>query len=36
MALRARTSDAARTYSPEEFEALPEFNERYELVDGRL
>ncbi len=36
MALRARATDAERTYSPEEFEALPEFNERYELVDGKL
>ncbi|MBN9387826.1 MAG: Uma2 family endonuclease [Chloroflexi bacterium] len=26
----------ARTYTPEEFEALPQFEELYELVDGKL
>jgi Uma2 family endonuclease len=36
MVLRTRATDTERTYSPEEFEALPEFNERYELVDGKL
>ncbi len=36
MALRARASDVERTYSPEEFETLPEFNEGYELVNGKL
>jgi Uma2 family endonuclease len=34
MALPARIT--TRTYSPEEFEALPEFEDRYELVDGKL
>jgi Uma2 family endonuclease len=34
MALPARIT--ARTYSPEEFEALPEFDDRYELIDGKL
>jgi Uma2 family endonuclease len=36
MALRARSGDIERTYSPEEFESLPEFNDGYELVDGKL
>ncbi len=36
MALRARTADLERTYTPEEFEALPEFDELYELVEGKL
>lgn len=35
MALRARATNLERTYTPEEFEASAEFNERYELVDGR-
>ena len=30
MALPVRIT--ARTYSPEEFEALPEFDDRYELI----
>ena len=34
MALPARIT--ARTYSPEEFEALPEFDDRYELIAGKL
>jgi Uma2 family endonuclease len=36
MALRARGPDLGRTYTPEEFEALPQFDELYELVDGKL
>ncbi len=36
MVLRAQATDFERTYSPEEFENLPEFNARYELVDGKL
>lgn len=36
MALRARQPDTGRTYTPEEFEALPQFDELYELVDGKL
>jgi Uma2 family endonuclease len=36
MALRARGPDFGRTYTPEEFEALPQFDELYELVDGKL
>lgn len=36
MALRAREPDTGRTYTPEEFEALPQFDELYELVDGKL
>lgn len=36
MALRARGPDIGRTYTPEEFEALPQFDELYELVDGKL
>lgn len=36
MALRARGPDTQRTYTPQEFEALPQFDELYELVDGKL
>lgn len=36
MALRARGPDLDRTYTPAEFEALPQFDELYELVDGKL
>jgi Uma2 family endonuclease len=36
MALRAREPNIERTYTPQEFEALPEFEELYELVDGKL
>lgn len=36
MALRARDPDFGRSYTPEEFEALPQFDDLYELVDGKL
>ena len=37
MVLRATDGlDFNRIYSPEEFEGLPEFNDHYELLDGRL
>jgi Uma2 family endonuclease len=36
MALRANPPKIERTYTPEEFENMPEFNERYELIKGRL
>jgi Uma2 family endonuclease len=36
MALPARTADFERTYTSDEFERLPQFNERYELIDRRL
>ena len=36
MAMPIRSIDMARTYTPEEFEALPEFEELYELVNGKL
>ncbi len=36
MALRAKPTTPEQTYSPAEFEALPEFNDRYELVGGKL
>ncbi len=36
MALPAKEFNRERTYTPEEFEALPEFDELYELVDGKL
>lgn len=36
MALPARPSDFERTYTSAEFETLPEFDERYELLDGKL
>jgi Uma2 family endonuclease len=36
MALPARPSDFERIYTSDEFETLPEFDERYELLDGRL
>jgi Uma2 family endonuclease len=32
----SQTIDLTRTYTADEFEKLPEFNENYELVDGRL
>jgi Uma2 family endonuclease len=32
----SQTIDFTRTYTADEFEALPEFNENYELIDGRL
>jgi Uma2 family endonuclease len=35
MALSIRTVDQQRTYTPEEFENLPEFEELYELVKGK-
>lgn len=34
--IRARAADIEPTYTNEEFEALPEYNENYELVDGKL
>jgi Uma2 family endonuclease len=36
MAMPIRGIDMERTYTPEEFEALPEFEELYELVNGKL
>ncbi|MBN9390619.1 MAG: Uma2 family endonuclease [Chloroflexi bacterium] len=36
MALPVRNFDFKRTYTPAEFEALPEFEELYELVNGKL
>jgi Uma2 family endonuclease len=36
MTLRVGTTDSERSYSPQEFETLPEFDDRYELVDGKL
>ncbi len=36
MVLRAKGIELERTYTPEEFEALPEFDELYELVNGKL
>ncbi len=36
MVLPARKADFRQFYTVEEFEALPEFGDRYELVDGRL
>jgi Uma2 family endonuclease len=36
MALPARPSDFERIYTSDEFETLPEFDARYELLDGRL
>jgi Uma2 family endonuclease len=36
MALPVKDINLERTYTPEEFENLPEFDELYELVDGRL
>jgi Uma2 family endonuclease len=36
MVLPVRGVDMRRTYTPEEFEALPQFNELYELVNGKL
>ncbi|NWJ95284.1 MAG: Uma2 family endonuclease [Chloroflexi bacterium] len=36
MAMSAKRFDLERRYTPEEFEALPQFNELYELVEGRL
>lgn len=36
MALPARKIELERTYTPEEFENLPEFEELYELVNGKL
>jgi Uma2 family endonuclease len=35
-ALRARTVDFEKRYTAKEFETLPEFNEGFELFDGRL
>ncbi len=35
-ALRARVNDFEKRYTAQEFEALPEFDERFELVDGKL
>lgn len=36
MALRARPIQPERTYTPDKFETLPQFNEGYEVVEGRL
>jgi Uma2 family endonuclease len=36
MVLPAKRLDLEQTYTPEEFENLPEFNELFELVDGKL
>jgi Uma2 family endonuclease len=36
MALPVKDVKMERTYTPEEFENLPEFDELYELVDGKL
>ncbi|HEX2913135.1 MAG TPA: Uma2 family endonuclease [Chloroflexia bacterium] len=36
MALPVRKADFERTYTVAEFIDLPEYNERYELIDGRL
>lgn len=36
MALPIRAAELERLFTSEEFEALPEFDERYELIDGRL
>ncbi len=36
MALPVRSFNFERTFTPEEFEALPEFEELYELVNGKL
>lgn len=36
MAMPIRDVDMKRTYTPEEFEALPQFDELYELVNGKL
>ena len=36
MALRANIAEPEKLYTVEEFEQLPEFNDNYELIDGRL
>jgi len=36
MAMRIPTTEPNKLYTVEEFEQLPEFWERYELIDGRL
>lgn len=36
MAMRAQTVSSERRITIEEFEQMPEFNERYELIEGRL
>jgi hypothetical protein len=36
VALPIKDIGLERTYTPEEFENLPEFEELYELVDGKL
>ncbi len=36
MALPAQKAELEQLYTSDEFEALPEFDERYELIDGRL
>ncbi len=35
-ALRARAGDFEKTYTADQFQELPEFDERFELVEGRL
>ena len=36
MALRVNEAEFEQLYTVEEFEQLPEFNDRYDLIDGRL
>jgi len=36
MSIETKTPDLARTYTPAEFEALPQFDKRFELVEGKL
>lgn len=36
MTLQLNTTDVTRTYTNEEFEVLPEFDGRFELLDGRV
>lgn len=36
MAIRLTTHELEKTYTVEEFEQMPEFDDRYELLDGRL
>jgi len=36
MAMRLPTAEPEKLYTVEEFELMPEFNDNYELIDGRL
>ena len=36
MSLRAKDTSLERLYTADEFEKMPEFDERYELLDGKL